>query len=310
MKRQLYLIGGGLPPSKGRTPPYAEGTMRRKIPWFLAFLLALPAASLAAEIRVDLKNDSSMAVSVPLGTDNGVTKESDFAVLTPVGVTVYLYPFELYRNMFWSQPLSADSFSRVAEGNPVRSVTLEKEDHLALREAGAARKAELLAKQEEARREAARRETDTLRKRKEHLEAHRNELSARISAAEKAFLEEEARYNAAAIAFEAGVEQSLQSVLDCAGQREDLLERRAALSGRRPATSAEIDRLTARIRQLEGQIASERENIRLARDARRAARAPFVARRQDWQRLLAERNQVSGEIRAVEGKIREPETRR
>jgi chromosome segregation ATPase len=218
-----------------------------------------------------------MAVSVPLGTDNGVTKESDFAVLSGDGGAVRIYPFELYRNMFWSQPLTAGSFSRVAEGNPVRPVTLEKEDHEELRAKGEARKGELLAAQEEARREAARREAAALRERLSQLEARRDDLSRRIAAAEQAFLAEETKYSAAWNAFDAGTEQSLQNIMEYLVQRDELLERRYPASARRPSPSAETGRLDARIRQLESQIASERENLRAARDGRRAARSAFLA---------------------------------
>ena len=279
--------------------------MRRIVPWFLHLILALPAVSLAGEARVDLKNEASMALSVPLGTDNVVTKESDFAVLAADGGTVRIYPFELYRNMFWSQPLTAGSFSRVAEGNPVRPVTLEKEDHEELRAKGEARKGELLAAQEEARREAVRREAGALKERLTQLEARRDDLTRRISSAEQTFLAEEANFAAAWGAFDATTEQSLQNIQEYLGQREELLERRYPASARRPSPSTETGRLDARIRQLDGQIASERENLRAARDGRRAARSAFLARRQEWQRLLGERNQVASEIHSVGQRIRE-----
>jgi len=279
--------------------------MRRKIPRFLPLLLALWTAPLAAEVRVDLKSEAAMAVSVPLGTDNGVTKGNDFSVLLPGGATVSIYPYELYGNMFWSQPLPAGTFSRIAEGSPVVPATLGKADHEELRKKGEERKAELVAAQEEARREAARKEAAALQQQLSRLEAHRDDLSRRIAAAEQAFLAEESRYFSAWSAFEAGTDQSLQTITECLNQRDELLERRNALSARRPSTSAEIGRLDAQIRRLDAQIAAERENIRVARDGRRSARAAFLARRQGWEQLAAERKQVAGEIRAVEQRIRE-----
>jgi hypothetical protein len=279
--------------------------MRRKYPWFLPFLLALGTAAPAADVRVDLKSEAAMAVSVPLGTDNGVTRESDFSVLLPGGAAVHLYPFELYRNMFWSQPLPAGTFSRIAEGNPVVPARLGKEDHEELRKKGEKRKAELVAAQEEARREAARKEAAALQQQLERLEAHRDDLSRRITPAEQAFLAEESKYYAAWNAFDAGTDQSLQNIMEYLTQRDEVLERRNALSARRPSSSTEVGRLDAQIRRLDSQIAAERDNIRIARDGRRAARSSFLARRQAWEQLAAERKQVAGEIRSVEQRIRE-----
>jgi len=279
--------------------------MRRKIPWFLPLLLALGTAAPAAEVRVDLKSEAAVAVSVPLGTDNGVTKESDFSVLLPGGATVHLYPFELYRNMFWSQPLPAGTFSRIAEGSPVFPATLGKGDHEELRKKGEERKAELVAAQEEARREAARREAAALGQQLSRLEALRDDLSRRIAAAEQAFLAEESRYYSAWNAYDAGTDQSLQNIMEYLAQRDEILERRNAPSARRPSTSAEVGRLDGQIRRLDSQIAAERENIRIARDGRRSTRASFLARRQAWEQLVAERKQVTGEIRSVEQRIRE-----
>ncbi|HWS16112.1 MAG TPA: hypothetical protein VN450_07980, partial [Candidatus Methylomirabilis sp.] len=75
--------------------------MRRILLLFLAMAPALPTAIHAADARVELKNAAAMAVSVPLGIDHGVTKESDFAAIAADNVPVHLYPFELFGNLFW-----------------------------------------------------------------------------------------------------------------------------------------------------------------------------------------------------------------
>ncbi|MHB9060667.1 MAG: hypothetical protein ACYC47_04120, partial [Desulfobacteria bacterium] len=88
--------------------------MRRFKLLFLAVLLIAPALARGADGRVELKNADALSVSVPLGTVNGVSRESDFAVRTSDNGTVLLYPVDLYEKMFWSRTLSQEEFSRIA----------------------------------------------------------------------------------------------------------------------------------------------------------------------------------------------------
>jgi len=278
--------------------------MRRILLLFLAMAPALPTAIDAADLRVELKNDAAMAVSVPLGLDHGVTKESDFSAVAADNVPVLLYPFELFGNLFWSQPLAPEEFSRLAPGSPVRPFTLREEEHAKLREEGRARKAELDAQQEEARREAVRKEADELRNRKERLEARRDDLYDRIAAAEKALADEEGRAYWIDSSEERDIDRALQDIQEYADRRDELQEQRNALSGKRPYPSAEIGRITAEIKRLNDRIASERDTIRTARDRKRSARSSYLSRRQEWQKLVAERDQATNEIRALDRKIR------
>ena len=280
-------------------------TMRRILPLVLAAVLAAPLAVLSADTRVELKNADSMSVSVPLGTDNGVTKESDFEAVAADNGTVFLYPFELFGNMFWSQPLSAQVFSRIAPGTAVRSVAPSREDHAAARRAGQARKAELAKRQEEARREAARKEAVELRERKERLETRRDEVNDRIAAAESALADEEGRADWISSSEDRDIDRALQNIQESADRRDELQEQRNALAGQRPYPSAEANRLSAEIRRWNDRIASERDTIRTARDRKRSARSAYLSRKQEWQKLVAERNRVTGEIQSLDRKIRE-----
>ncbi len=279
-------------------------TMRRILLLFLATVPALPPAVRAADVRVELKNDAAMAVSVPLGADNGVTRESDFTAVAFDNVPVLLYPFDLYGSLFWSQPLAPEAFSRLIPGTPVRPVTLSKEEHAELRKKGQARKAELKALQEEARREAAREEAVELSGRKERLEARRDDLSDRIAEAEKALADEEGRADWVTTSEERGIDRALQNIQEYADRRDELQEQRNALSGQRPHPSSEIARITAEIKRLNDRIASERDTIRTARDRKRSARSAYLSRRQEWQKLVAERDRATNEIRTLDRKIR------
>jgi predicted nucleic acid-binding Zn-ribbon protein len=283
--------------------------MRRFQLLFLAVLLIAPAWARAADGRVELKNADALSVSVPLGTANGVSGESDFAVRTSDNGTVLLYPVELYEKMFWSRTLSPEEFSRIAPGDPVRPVTLSKEEHAALRRAGEAEKAALKHRREVARREAARKEADDLRARLERLQSRRDDLSDRIADAEKTLADEEGRLDWLSSSEERGIDRALRNIQDSADRRDELQEQRNALSGQRPYPSAEANRLSAEIKRLNDRISSERDTIRAARDRKRSARSAYVSREQEWRKLVADRSRVSDEMKSIERKIRELEER-
>jgi len=284
--------------------------MRRFQLLFLAMLLIAPASARGADGRVELKNADALSVSVPLGTANGVSRESDFAVRTSDNGTVLLHPVELYEKMFWSRTLSPEEFSRIAPGDPVRPVTLTREEHAALRGEGEAHKAALILRQEVARREAARKEADDLRGRLERLQARRDDLSDRIADAEKTLADEEGRLDWLSSSEERDIDRALLNIEEHADRRDELQERRNALAGQRPYPSAEANRLTAEIKRLNDKIASERETIRTARDRKRSARSAYVSRKQEWRKLVADRDQATNEIRSLERKIRDLEGRR
>lgn len=269
---------------------------------FASLLLASPAFS--AEAAVDLKNDTSMAVAVPLGTDNGVDRESDFQV-TGDNVSVTIYPQELYDNRFWSQPLSEEAYVRVRAGMSVRPVTLDKVAHAKVRVEGKARLAELRAKQEEARRQVNRKKIEDLKEKRERLLDRRFALDDRIAAAEKELADEEGRLDWLASSADTGIDRSLQAIQDLADKRDELQAQRDAISRQSPSARGEIGRLTAEIKRLSDRISSERENIRIQRDRKRSARSSFLSVRQDWQKLVADRNAVTNEIRSIDQKIKD-----
>ena len=284
------------------------GMRRFQLP-FLAVLLIAPAWARAADGRVELKNADALSVSVPLGTANGVSGDSDFAVRTSDNGTVLLYPVDLYEKMFWSRTLSPEEFSRIAAGDPVRPATLSREGHAALRVEGEALKAALKHRQEDARREAARKEADDLRARLERLQSRRDDLSDRTADAEKTLADEEGRLDWLSSSEERDIDRALRNIQDSADRRDELQEQRNALSGQRPYPSAEANRLSAEIKRLNDRISSERDTIRAARDRKRSARSDYVSREQEWRKLVADRNRVSDEIKSIERKIRELERR-
>ncbi|GAB4366116.1 MAG: hypothetical protein Kow00128_09240 [Deltaproteobacteria bacterium] len=258
------------------------------------------------ESAVDLKNEASLSVSVPLGTDNGISAASDFALLGKDNTVLFhLYPVELYANRFWSQPLSADRFSRVPVGMPVRAVSLSEVEHAMVRAEGEALQREYREKREEARREAARVEIGKLREKRRLLEGRREDLDERLADAERDLADEESRMEWLVGAEDRDIDHSLEEILSLADERDELQERRLALSRETPIPRAEIDRLTAEIRRINDRLESERRSIRNARERKRSARYAFLSRRKEWKQLAADRRRLAAEIDAIDRKIRE-----
>lgn len=274
-------------------------------PVLAAVLLLSASASYSAGPPVDLKNDGSMAVSVPIGIDNGVTRESYFEVVVSDNILVPIYPVELYRDRFWSQPLPEEEYQRIRVGMPVRPSTLSEEERTRVRIKGQARISEIRNLREKARREAARRDINDLRKKKVELEDQRDAVEDRIAATEKDLVNEEDRAERLISSEDRDIDQAFEKLLDLADLRDELQERRLALSGERPTPREEIDRMTAQIRRLNDRIESERGSIRISRDRKRSARYAFLARRKEWKELVAERNRLDAKIHSVDRKIQD-----
>ncbi|MBF8260177.1 MAG: hypothetical protein HW377_2551 [Actinobacteria bacterium] len=276
--------------------------MKRFLPILIAVAgLCVPASSaLSAEAAVDLKNDAAVAVSVPLGTDNGVTRDSDFQVAADNG-TVLIYPLEIFDNRFWSQPLSDEAYARIRTGMEVRPAALDKAAHAKVRAEGKARKAEIRARQEEARREEETKKIEELKDNRERLLDKRDALEDRIAAAERDLADEEGRMSWLFDSEDSSIERSLQNIQDMADKRDELQSQRDAL----PRSSSRGDgaRISAEIKRLNDRISSERDGIRIAQDRKRQARSAYLARKQEWKKLVAERNALQNEIRSIDQKI-------
>jgi flagellar biosynthesis GTPase FlhF len=278
--------------------------MKRMTPFLLAacFLSGLAVPAFAIRSAVDLKNDVAMAVSVPLGTDSGVTRNNDFLVSADNGA-VTIYPQELFAGRFWSQPLSEEDYARVRTGMEVRPVTLDNVTHAVARAKGDVRQAEILARQEEARRQFMRRKIEEHKETREKLLDRRDGLDERIAAAENALADEEGRMDWLMNSEDDRIERALKAIQDLADRRDELQAQREALA--QSSSRGDVARQSAEIKRLNDRIGSERDNIRSARDRKGAARTAYMSRKQEWQKLAADRNLLRNEILSIDRKIKD-----
>ncbi len=282
--------------------------IKRMAPFLVAifFLSGIAVPVFAVDSTVDLKNDVAMAVSVPLGTDNGVTRDNDFIVSTDNGA-VTIYPRELFVNRFWSQPLSEEDYAWVRTGMEVRPVTLDKVTHAVARAKGDVRQAEILARQEEARRQFVRRKIEELKETREKILGRRDALDERIAAAEKDLADEEGRMDWLMNSEDDRIDRALRTIQDLADKRDEIQAQREALA--RSSSQGDFTRQSAEIRRLNDWISSERDNVRSARDRKGRARTTYMSRKQEWQKLAAERRELRSEILSIDRKIKDIEER-
>ncbi|MBI5575535.1 MAG: hypothetical protein HY896_04145 [Deltaproteobacteria bacterium] len=276
--------------------------MKRAIPMLLATAVLCAALSFAfaAGPAVDVKNDTSYAVSIPLGSDNGVTRDSDFQVSADNGI-VLIYPYEIFEKRFWSQPLSGDAYAKIRVGMEVRPAILDKASHDRLRAEGRARRAELREMQEDVRMQADRKAIEELKEKRDRLLDRRDALDDRIAATEKGMADEEGRMNWLLDSEDSAIERSLQSIQDLGDKRDELQSQRDAMP--RGSSRGDAGRISAEIKRLNDRISSERDSIRHAKDRKRQARSFYLERKQEWQKLITERNSIQNEIRSIDRKM-------
>jgi hypothetical protein len=271
-------------------------------------LLATAAGGAVPKSVVSLKNRESWAVLVDLGTVQGVTADWDFEVLGPDSAVVgIIYPYELYDDHFWSQPMAAGLFERIAVGMAVRRANLDRIVHGQVRREGEARRAAVLAESEKAHKEEVRAELEKLRERRRSLVRQRDDLDDRISAREKEVIGTEGQSGRAELSEEGDVDRSLETLATLSQERDELQSRRAALADSDPFPKAEVARLSAEIDRLNDRMESERRRIRTARDRRRVSQRSFLSATEDWKRLLVDLRDLDRQIQTLTLRIQELE---
>lgn len=267
-----------------------------------AGLLAAAPAARAAGLAVDLKSDENRSVSVPVGTDNGVTAESDFAVAVDAGRKIPIFPAELYPKRFWSAPLSIEDYEAVKPKMAVERYDPGPDDRQRIRRIAAENARQIRQQKASAERIAQRKELDALRDKRAGLVERRERIEGWIAEAEGDLAGEQARMEWSNDGIDADIDRIRQRIDEMTDQRNELQARRDALPrenrGDHGRLTTEIDRLNAR-------IASERSSINSLRERQRSNQASLSRETRDKKKLEAEARSIDAEIRALDFKIRE-----
>lgn len=268
----------------------------------VAALLVAASPARAAGLSVDLKNDETRSISVRLGTDNGVTSESDFTVTLADGQSVPFFPAELFKDRFWSAPLSPEEYGAIKPGAAVERYSPDKVTHQMLRRIAAERQKTIQREQADAKQAEAGKELADLKARRSRLMAEKEKLDRWIADAEGDIAEEKDRAQWRDDSAEQDIDRSKQRIADLTDQRNELQAQRDALSR---TDKAGRDGLTGRIASINASIASERNSLRAAQDRKRDAKAFLRRDVRDKKKMIADRDALAVEIRALDRRISE-----
>lgn len=272
----------------------------------MSLLKAQEQGSRTDDLRVDFLNSDTRSVSLPLGSEDGLTGESFFALLDDGNrVITEIYPFEILHNRIWSGPMTPDVFERVGVGTRAIRITLSRTDIQRIKGEYENRANLLRGKQVSRRRErllqeyreleesillTSNRKTKTQRERaelQERLRMERRELGMRIER------------------ITSRLDQLRDELDDLNDERSDLVEERRRLQERNNPPQARIQRLSGEIAEKEDEIRDVRDEIRDLRDERLDAEQDAERRgisriRSDLDDLDAEELEIQMELDRLE----------
>jgi hypothetical protein len=267
----------------------------------LLFALAGAVPSFAAgPLTVELKNDDSRSISVHAGAADGVTPESDFEVVLGGDQSVPVFPAEIFKDRFWSAPLSQEDYDSIRLGAPVRQFTADKTSHRLMRKLAAEQKKTLRREQDEATRADVAKKVAALRDRRARLQAEKEKLDGWIASADRGLAGEKDRQRWLDDSAERDIARSQQRIDDLTDRRNELQAQREALPRK---DSAGRERLTGQITSLNASIASERDSLRASRDRKRDSRTFLDRDLTDKRKMQADRDAIDVEIRALDREI-------
>ncbi len=254
----------------------------------------------AAGLAVDLKNDESRSISVPVGSDRGITPENDFEVLVGGDQTVPVFPADIFKDRFWSAPLSPEDYDAIRTGLPVQPLAADKTTHKLMRKlAGEQRKA-LKREQAETKRAAAGKTLADLKERRSRLQARKEKIEGWIADADRGLADEKERVQWRDDSADDDIARSKQRIDDLTDQRNELQAQRDALPAR---DRVGRDRLTSQITSANSRISSERNTLRLAEEQKRDSKTFLRGDVRDRRQMVADRDALVVEIRALDRQI-------
>jgi len=226
----------------------------------------------SGEIRVDFINTDTWSVSLPLGSEDGLTAEIFFALLDNDNrVITEIFPFEILSNRFWSGPLSPDVFNRVQIGTKAIRVTLNQIDIQRIQAEYRSRSDSLQGSRASSRREQLLQSYEDLEE-AILLASNRKMKIRRDRAALQESLKKERRDLAMRVdRINYRLDQWRNDLDDLDDDKDKLVEERKKLQERQNAPQSRIDRLTREISEIEEEIREVRDEIRELREERRDA---------------------------------------
>lgn len=224
-------------------------------------------------LAVDFLNDETRSVSIPVGSQLGLTSDTFFALLDGENIVIAeIYPFEILPTRFWSGPLTAEAFSRVRIGTRAVRIFPDQDKKRLLTDEYRARAAALrgaMVRRQKDRLEISLREIDEeilylnniLRK----LQRERLELRSKLQDEKQAVDGQLERVSDR-------LDAARNDLDDLEDERYELIEERNRLSARENPPQSRIQRLDERISRLNVEVGELRDEVQELREERRETR--------------------------------------
>jgi len=260
----------------------------------------------SGEFRIDFINGETLSVSLPLGSEDGLTEEVFFALLDHDNrVITEIFPFEILHNRFWSGPLHPEDFKRVEVGTRAIRVTLNQKDLDRIKTEYRMRYASMQGVLIQTRR-------DRLLLSYKELEdailltSNKRMKINRERAALQANLKRERRDLAMRVdRIDKRLDQWRDDLHDLNDDKDKLVEERRKLQERQNPPQSRIDRLSKQTNEIEEEIRDVRDEIRDLRDERHDAQLDAERRgitriRSDLDALALEEDDIRLELERLE----------
>lgn len=266
----------------------------------LVLLSPLHASGREGGFLVDYKNNLHRQLLIKVPDGESITVEDDFSVLGEgSSVIAHVYPFEILKGKFWSQPLNMEIFRDIPSGSPVKRSALGDEDHRAVRDSGVF---EWRRVENERRIDRISRLRDELNRKRETGERISSRLDAvrdaEYAAERKLFRTEEV--NSKRIwAIEEDIDDILREIEDLSDDREELWRVREQFAGEIPKPKAEINGLTDRISTITRSIKKKRGDVLHLKERKRHLIDEIWDARRKLREILLDLREVEEALRGV-----------
>lgn len=262
---------------------------------------SLHAAEREKGFRVDYRDAAHRQILIEVPGGESVTGHEDFAVLSEGGdIIAWVYPFQILKGRFWSQPLNAETFEKIPSAATVKRTALGRNGHRGVRDAG---DSEWKRVEKERGLDRISRLQEELKKRREAGERIRSRLdSARDAenAAERELIRTEDVNEQRVISIEEDMDELLREIEDLSDDREEFWRVREELADENPKPEDEIGTLNDRIKAITRSIKNKRRDILHLKERRRH----LIQEIRDARRKLRE---ISLGLRELEEAMREAE---
>lgn len=271
------------------------------LPVLCIFFLTRVAVIAGMKYYVDLKNDESRQVLVIVPGGEAVTGDDDFAVIGKAGAVIApVYPFEMQKGRFWSQPLSLEVFTSIPMGAPVSRSPLSAEEHREVRHEGSVQWGIVKRGKTNDRLFRLRDALSKKREAEERSITRLDSLEEAELAAERDLIRIEEVNERRILSIEEDIDDLFREIFDLEDDREELFQVRERLAMVEPRPEAEIQKVSDNIARVSRSVKNKRRDVVRLRERRRRLKSEIRRAERKLRDISADVVAAKRELRNVE----------